>query len=201
MSSPFMILLVGLLYIVLFGGLSLLRREGLSIRFAVESVLITLALAGLALLIPGSVDVILTLIILYLGTMRVRLLVDLGVFFAKRRNTKMAASLFRLAGNFWPDSAGKMIIAINHGVMEIALKNYDSAIQILREVLNAGEHEHFGIKHEVAAHYNLGVAYLRKEMPNQANNEFREVLDIWPASEFARRAEAALQKSRNQPQL
>ena len=36
-----LILLIGLLYILSFGALSLLRRQGLSFRFAVEGLIIT----------------------------------------------------------------------------------------------------------------------------------------------------------------
>ena len=194
MNSLSLILLVGLLYVVLFGGLSILRREGLSNRFAVESIVVTLLFAGLALLFPQSINAILFLVVLYLVTMRVRLIVDLAIFFAKRHNFAMADRLYALAGNIWPDPAGKMIIAINQGVMEISRKNLDKAILIIRNVLAAKENSHLGIKHEAAAHYNLGVAYLKKEMPTQATNEFRTVLEIWPASIYARRAEAALNK-------
>ncbi len=194
MNNLFLILLVGLLYVVLFGGLSILRREGLSNRFAVESVIVTLVFAGLAYLFPQSINPIVFLIVLYLVTMRVRLLVDLAIFFAKRRNFSLADYFYFLAGILWPDSTGRMIIAINQGVMEISRKNLDKAILLIRNVLAAKENGHLGIKHEAAAHYNLGVAYLKKDMPAQANNEFRTVLEIWPTSVYARRAEAALNK-------
>ncbi len=59
MNNIFLILLVGLLFIVLFGGLSLLRREGLSNRFAAESVVVTLIFAGLAYLFPDRINPIL----------------------------------------------------------------------------------------------------------------------------------------------
>jgi tetratricopeptide (TPR) repeat protein len=198
--SPSLILLVGLLYIVLFGGLSLLRREGLSTRFAVEALVVTFILGAIDYLIPFSIDVFFFLIILYLVTMRVRLLVDLGIFFAKRRNFKLAEQLYNFALKIWPDGTGKMIIAVNRGVTAIASNDMDNAITILKNVLATKENGHLGIKHEVAAHYNLGVVYMQKEMPALAIHEFRTVLEIWPTSEYARRAEAAIQKNRDQPQ-
>lgn len=194
MNNLFLILLIGLIYVVVFGGLSILRREGLSNRFAIEAVVVTLLFAGLAFLFPQSINPIVFLIVLYLVTMRVRLLVDLAIFFARRRRFSMADRLYTLAGNLWPDSTGKMIVAINKGVMEISRNNLDKAILIIRNVLAVKENGHLGIKHEAAAHYNLGVAYLKKEMKNQADMEFRTVLEIWPASVYARRAEAALNK-------
>ncbi len=200
MNNIFLILLVGLLFIVLFGGLSLLRREGLSNRFAAEAVVVTLLFAGLDFLFPNRINPVLFLIILYLVTMRVRILVDVAIFFARRGNFTIAERIYQIAEKFWPDPTGKMIVAVNQGVMEITRNNLDKAILIIRNVLAAKENGHLGIKHEAAAHYNLGVAYLKKEMQLQANNEFRTVLDIWPASVYARQAEAALNKQRNQQQ-
>ncbi len=200
MDTIFLILLVGLLYIVLFGGLSLLRREGLSNRFAIESVVVTLIFAGLTFLFPQRINPILFLIVLYLVTMRVRILVDVAIFFARRGDFSTADRVYWLGGRIWPDATGKMIIAVNQGVMEISRNNLDKAILIIRNVLAAKENGHLGIKHEAAAHYNLGVAYLKKDMPLQATNEFRTVLDIWPASIYARQAEAALDKERKQQQ-
>lgn len=47
MHPALMILLVGLVYVVLYGGFSLVRRAGLSTRFAVEAALISLVVAAL----------------------------------------------------------------------------------------------------------------------------------------------------------
>ena len=48
MPLPMLLMLTGLLYILAVGGLSLLRREGLSLRFALEALGISVAVAGLA---------------------------------------------------------------------------------------------------------------------------------------------------------
>ena len=42
MNLPLLILLLGLIYIVLFGGMAFFRREGLSLRFALEAACIQL---------------------------------------------------------------------------------------------------------------------------------------------------------------
>jgi outer membrane protein assembly factor BamD (BamD/ComL family) len=41
------------------------------------------------------------------------------------------------------------------------------------------------------------VAYRRKKMDAQATLEFNAVLDTWPVSEYARRAQAALDRGRH----
>lgn len=81
MNLPVILLLEGLLFVVVFGALSLFRREGLSVQFAFEAIALA---AGLAAFTPLAVNPILFLIILYLATLRVRLLVDLGTLFAQR---------------------------------------------------------------------------------------------------------------------
>ncbi len=53
---------------------------------------------------------------------------------------------------------------------------------------------HLGLKYEAACHYNLGVTYRRKQSEARATAEFNKVLEVWPVSEYARRAQAALQK-------
>jgi len=53
-----------------------------------------------------------------------------------------------------------------------------------------------GLRHEAAAHYNLGAAYRRKGLEAQAIREFNAVIDTWPASPYARRAEDALEQGR-----
>jgi len=59
MSTPVLLILVGLAYIVLFGGLSLLRREGLSTRLALESLLHHRTGSGLAALTGWNIHPVL----------------------------------------------------------------------------------------------------------------------------------------------
>jgi TolA-binding protein len=72
----------------------------------------------------------------------------------------------------------------------------DEAIAQFQHVLEKSDKSYLGVKYEAAAHYNLGVAFLRKRMDAQATVEFNAVLDTWPASEFARRAASALEQNR-----
>ena len=97
MNLPVMIGLIGLLYILVFGGLSLLRREGLSARFAVESLIITGIVLLLVTVLAIPVHPVLFVLILYLITLRVRILVDVANSFARRGSYVRAESIYALA--------------------------------------------------------------------------------------------------------
>jgi tetratricopeptide (TPR) repeat protein len=197
-SLPFQLLLIGFLYALLVGGLALLRREGISTRFLLESAVITLIAGGLAAALGIRVNLILFLIFLYLLTMRVRLLIDLANTFAKRSRYNQAELLYGLASRLWPDTAGRLVLKINRATMLLQEDKLDEAIALFKDVIGQAGQGYLGAKYEAAAHYNLGVTYRRKEMDGPATVEFNLVLDTWPASVFARRAEAALKKHRQE---
>jgi len=71
----------------------------------------------------------------------------------------------------------------------------DEAVTGFTSVLHQAGHDYLGVKYEAAAHYNLAIAYLRKNMEARAVIEFNAVMDTWPASQYARRAEAAIKKT------
>ena len=192
MNPPVILLLEGLLFVVVFGALSLFRREGLSVQFAVEATAITALAAGLTAFTPLAVNPILLLIVIYLVTMRVRLLVDLGTLLARRGRFEQADRVFQLALRLRPDPSGRLIVEVNQGAACLQRNTLDQAISIFKSVLEKAGQGYLGVKYESAAHYNLGVAYRRKNMEAQAIAEFNAVLDTWPASVYARRAEMAL---------
>jgi len=196
-SLPMLIFLEGLLFTALFGGLSWLRREGLSIQFAIEALLLTLIAGGLTALTSVLISPVLFLIILYLVTMRVRLLVDMGTLMAQRGQFKQADGLYALAMRLWPDSAGRLIVQVNQGVLRLQQGANDPAIAIFKDALQKAGQGYLGLKYEAATHYNLAVAYRRKGLDAQATIEFNAVLDTWPVSEYARRAKAALEQGRH----
>ena len=196
MSLPVLLLIEGFAYVVIFGGLSLLRREGLSLRFAIEATLITLAVSGLTALSGYPTHPALFLFLVYLLTMRVRLLVDVGNSFAQRQQYNRAEVFYNLAGRLWPDPTGKNIILLNQAVMLFQRGATDEAIAALTGILQKSSEGFLGLRHEAAAHYNLGAAYRRKGLEAQAIREFNAVIDTWPASEYARNAAAALEKRR-----
>ncbi len=193
MSPSLLLLLTGLLYVLFFGALSLLRREGLSARFAVEAVAITLLAAGLSYTGGFDPHPVMFLVVLYLLTLRVRLLVDLGNAMARRGNRDAAARVYRLALRLWPDEASRLSVEVNQGVLSLQNGLLDEAIAIFERVLGA-RNGFLGVKNECGCHYNLGVAYSRKGLAGQAVREFNAVLDTWPASEYARHARLALER-------
>jgi len=194
MSLPVLILIVGFTYIVLMGGLSLLRREGFSAQFAIEAITLTGLASGLVALAGFYVHPILFLLALYLITMRVRLLVDIGTTFAKSGRFSQADNVYQLATRLWPDETGKMVILVNQGTALVQQGRLDEAIAAFRSVLERSNQGYLSVKYESAAHYNLGVAYLRKNLEASAAVEFNAVLDTWPASEYARQAASALEQ-------
>ncbi len=194
MSLPVLLLLIGFVYIVVFGGLALLRREGLSLRFALESLILTGVVAGLTAVSSFKIEPVVFLLLLYLVTMRVRLLVDLGTDFARRGKIVRAGRFYEFAARLWPDQSGMIVIDVNRATALLQSGQYDLAISLLKSVLDKAGQGYLGVKYEVAAHYNLAVAYLRQKKDSQAIIEFNAVLDTWPSSDYSRSATRALEK-------
>ncbi len=186
-----LILLIGLLYILSFGALSLLRRQGLSFRFAIEGLVITGAGAVLAYLYP--LPPLLVLVVLYLVTMRVRLLVDLGNWFTSRRQYGQALAVYRVATRLWPDLAGRQIVLINHGVTELGMGEPERAYRTITEAV-AGEEVRLGAKYLAAGYYNLGLACRRTGREQEAVRRFNEAIDALPHSLYAYAAQQALKE-------
>ncbi len=196
MSLPSLLLLTGFCYILIIGGMSLLRREGLSGQFAIEAIVITALVSGVTHLIRSPTHPVLLLILLYLITMRVRLLVDVGNFFAQRGQPERAERCYQWGHHLWPDRSSRLVLLVNQGACLLQKGDLDQAIQMFLDVLQKKREGHLGVKYEAAAHYNLGVAYRRKSMDTQATLEFNAVIETWPASEYARRAAKALSHKR-----
>jgi tetratricopeptide (TPR) repeat protein len=196
MSLYMMIGLIGLIYIVVFGGMALMKREGLSTRFAFEALIITGVAFILALLTPIQIHPVIFLLVLYVITMRVRILVDLANTFAGRGNTLQAEKIYNLAAHMWPDQTNSLIVKVNHAVLLLQKNQLDESIALFTDILSPANRSHIGVKYEAAAHYNLGVAYLRKDNPYLATVQFNAAIDAWPASLYAQRAQKALEKQR-----
>jgi tetratricopeptide (TPR) repeat protein len=197
MSLHILIGLIGLIYIVVFGAMTLLRREGLSIRFAVESVCITAIAYLLVVVTAVQIHPVVFLFVLYIITMRVRIVVDVANTFAGRGNYVQAEKIYNFASRMWPDQTGKLIIDVNHAILLLQKNQLDDSVALFTSVLSEANKGFLGVKYEAAVHYNLGVAYLRKNNPSMATVEFNAVLDTWPASLYARRAQQALERERN----
>lgn len=188
------LLLIGLAYILLVGGLAWFRHEGLSVRFALEALGVTGVVVALAALTAFPTSPVLFLIVLYLVTMRVRLLIDLASMLARQGKLSAARRLYALAWRLWPDITGELILKVNQATLSLQEKKLDEAIALFTEVLGQAGKGYFGAKYEAAAHYNLGVAYLRKDLEARAVVEFNAAIDAWPMSVYARHAALALKK-------
>ncbi|MCX6026594.1 MAG: tetratricopeptide repeat protein [Chloroflexi bacterium] len=196
MSLPVMLLLEGLAYAVVFSGLSLVRQEKLSLRLAIETLLITLAVSGGTALSGYPTHPVLFLFGVYLVTMRVRLLVDVGNAFARRGRYPQAEALYGLAARLGPDPVGAIVLDLNRAAMLLQRGKTDEAIAALTGMLEKSKEGHVGPRHEAAVHYNLGAAYRRTGKEAQAIREFNAAVDAWPVSPYARRAEEALDQNR-----
>ncbi len=196
MNALVLTLLVGLLYILIVGGMSLLRREGLSIQFAFE----TLALIGLALLLGWVanvvIDPILLFFLLYLITMRARLLTDLANLLFKRRGYKAAERLYRIALRLFPDRSSRFVVQINWGIARLLNRELEEAIALLEGVLADATAGGLGRKYEAACRYNLGVAYRKAGEELKAVRQFTLTTDLFPASLYGLAAEKALKERR-----
>lgn len=189
-----LLLLVGCLYILVFGGLSFLRREGLSLQFALEAVVVTTLVLGLSWLLNISIHPILFLLLLYLVTMRSRLLVDVANLLAERGKYKAAFNLYRLSLTWWPDTSARLIVLTNRGAAELFSGQVETAVQTLEGVMAVENRPRLGLKYEAACRYNLGQAYEKKGDRAKAVQQLNEVLDLMPGSRYAQAARATLKR-------
>jgi len=189
-----LLLLVACLYILVFGGLSFMRREGVSLQFAVEAIVVTALVLGIGWLVNFPISPILLLILLYLITMRSRLLVDVANLLAERGKHKAAFSLYRLGLAWWPDAASRLIVLTNRGAAELLSGQVETAIQTLEGVLAMENRPRLGLKYESACRYNLGQAYAKKGDRAKAVQELNEVVDLMPTSRYAQAARATLKR-------
>jgi tetratricopeptide (TPR) repeat protein len=189
-----LLLLVACLFILVFGGLSFLRREGLSAQFALEAVVLTVLLVGGSWLLSRPLNPFLFLVLLYLVTMRSRLTVDLGNLFAARGRYDLAFRLYRLSLAWWPDAASRLIVLTNQGAAELRSNQIEAAIRTLEGVLDIEQRTRLGLKYEAACLYNLAFAHEKLGDDAKACRLYNEVIDLLPGSAYAQGAQAALKR-------
>jgi tetratricopeptide (TPR) repeat protein len=193
--DPYVLLvLIACLYTLLFGGMALMRREGLSVQFVFEVAILTVLLVGGAWLLGLNLSPFLFLIVLYLVTMRSRLVVDLANLLARRGNYDLAFRLYALGLAWRPDDASRLIVLTNRGIAECVKGDLDAAIHTLERVLAEKERPRLGAKYEAACRYNLGYAFEKKGEEALAVRQYNEVVDLLPGSMYGRAAEAALKR-------
>jgi tetratricopeptide (TPR) repeat protein len=198
MNPHLLILAIGIFYTLIFGALSLLRREGLSTQFAIEASGITVVVVGIAWLTNMMVDPLPFLIFIYLVTMRGRLLVDLSNSFSSRGRQRDAIKLLQWAMRLLPDRSTRFVIQVNMGIVQLRRKNPASAQMLFEEVLRETEDRGgLGIKYEAACRYNLGKALMAQGKESEAVRQFNEVMVIYPSSIYSKAAGMALEKRRS----
>jgi tetratricopeptide (TPR) repeat protein len=192
MDSPLVVPLVGLVYLLGFGALSFVRRQGLSVRFAIEGLIITAI--GTGLRYAGvAVHPLLFLVVLYLVTMRVRLLIDMGNALSARGHCVTALAFYSLALRVGPDVSSRQIVMINRGVAQLRSRDPEAAYVTLREAL-ADEDGQIGAQHLAASYYNLGLACRRSGREAEAVRRFNEAVNAWPNSIYGRAATTELDR-------
>ncbi len=196
MNPHLLIVVLGMFYVVVIGGLSLLRREGLSMQFAIEVLALTALAEIVALLMNTTIEPVLFLIFIYLLSMRGRILVDFANMFSNRGRQKNAISLLQLALRLFPDRSTRMVILVNMGIVQLRRKNPESAQELFEMVLNEAKDGGLGVKFEAACRYNLGLALQKQGKEAQAVQQFSEVVYVFPNSIYSQAAEAALEKRR-----
>jgi tetratricopeptide (TPR) repeat protein len=192
MHPTLIIPLIGILYVLGFFGLTAIRRQGLSIRFAIEGLMIT-AIAAVITATVSPVNPFVFLIIIYLLTMRVRLLVDLGNWSTTRQKHNRALALFDLALRIGPDDTSGQIVLINRGVTLLHMQKPEEAYNTLKEAL-ADVKLKPGAKYLSAGFYNMGLACRRTGREAEAIQNFNEAINQLPNSIYAFGAKQALKK-------
>jgi tetratricopeptide (TPR) repeat protein len=187
-------LAVGCLFTLVFGGLGYLRREGLSVQFALEAVGVTAVLVGGSALLGVPIHPLLLLALLYLITMRSRLIVDLANVLASRGNFDLAFRLYKLGLAMWPDEASRLIVLSNRGAAQLRSGQVEGAIATLESVLVLEKRPRLGIKYEAACRYNLGYAFEKTGKDALAVAQYNEAVDLLPGSVYGKAAAAALKR-------
>lgn len=192
MNPLLIIVIVAVFFVLLFGGLSLVKKEGLSRQFIFIALVITIL--GLIVSAAGlAFNPILFLIVLYLVTMRSRILVDAGNLLSSRGQHRAALSIYQFALQLRPDVVGRLSAFINMGVAYLRQGSPDKAISILKETLTMVP-QSIHPKYETACRYNLGIAYRKEGGEEEALREFREVIRLLPTSLYAKGAKTAIRE-------
>jgi len=196
MPSWLAILLVGALFLAGFTGLSVMRRQRPVARFLIEGGILTGAAVALCF-VATPPNPILFLVVLYLATMRVRLLVDLANLLAGRKRFRPALRLLGFALRLAPDPASRQIAVINRGVTQLRMGEPQAAYFTLQAVLlgELGESLKTASRYQAAGFYNLGVACERTGRPQEAERCFRKAIEVLPGSIYALGADKALKRA------
>ena len=196
MNHHLMILILGLSYALLFGFLSHLKREGISLQFTLEASLITLLVTGVGFLTHSDTNPILFLVFIYMVTMRSRLLTDVANMLSGRGRQKDAIAVLQVALSLFPDKQTRLIVLTNMGIVQLLRKNPASAEAILSSVLDEAKEGGLGIRYEAACQYNMGITLRELGQEAKSVQHFREAADGFPGSSYGKAAQKALEERR-----
>jgi tetratricopeptide (TPR) repeat protein len=186
---------LGLGYVAVFGLMFWLRREGFQLRFTLEGLAITVL--GTVMAFYGLIGPILFLIVLYLLTMRARVLADAGNFLSNNGHFREALLMFHLGERAWPDQIGRFLLEVDKGVTLFRMGSIKKAIDALESALESSSVE-VPTKHLAACHYNLGIAYRKAGEEEASRKHFLTVLDMDPDSIYAIGARTGLRQMSQQ---
>lgn len=196
LNDDLVILIVGLAYLVVLGGLSLLRREGPSSQFIVEVLAVTFLIALGGYLTGSPANPIFFLILLYMLTMRSRLLVDVATILSNRGRQRDALETLQIALRLLPDKPARLIALVNMGMVQLRRQSPGSAEEILTSVLEEAKRGGLGSQYTAACHYNLGLAFQRQNKDAKAVEHFMAASDCMPGSLYSKAAREALEQRR-----
>ncbi|MDH7488559.1 MAG: tetratricopeptide repeat protein [Anaerolineae bacterium] len=194
--GPWLVLLMALLYIVVFGGLGLLRREPLSLRFAVESLAFTALIYGIYWVSGFLMSPVLFVLLLYVITMRAQILVDAGNLVARMGKWDLARSLYGLGERLSVSDPSRWAARINTGACFLKEGRLEEAVQSLAALVGNADRGNLPPKHEAACRYNLGLALMRSGKCAEAVHQLNEVIELLPGSVYAIGASAELKRYR-----
>ncbi len=184
-----------MLYTAVFAAMAALRREGLSVAFVVQSLVTTAVFSVVNLFAGGGLAPLAFLLALYLLTMRVRIVLDLGSLVASRGKLAAAERIYDAALQLLPSALERCIVAINRAVCRLQGGEAAAAAGLISGVIASDVFRTLGVKYQSAARFNLGVAYRKQGRGAEAAAEFQRVVELWPVSEYARRAAAVLKQA------
>ncbi|KPK88334.1 MAG: hypothetical protein AMJ88_19170 [Anaerolineae bacterium SM23_ 63] len=194
MNSHLLVLIVGFSYTVVYGLMAILRREGVTTQFILETVILTVLVAGGGYFTNSPANPILFLVFLYILTSRSRLLVDLANLLSNRGRQRDAINTLQVALRLYPDKPTRLIVLVNMGIVQLRRENPESARMLLETVLEEAQDGGLGIRHKAACYYNLGLAFQRLGKENQSVRYFKEAKELFPGSPYGKAAAESLEE-------
>lgn len=192
MNTNLLIAILGGFFVILFGLISTLEREGISLQFILEVILLTSLAAGGGYLTDKPANPLLFLLFIYLITMRSRLLSDLANFLSKRGRNREAISMLEVAQRLLPDRPTKMIIELDMGIAYLRDHQFEVSQAHLESVLEKAEKGGLGIRNRTTCLYYMGHALLQQGQISRAKRALRSAEKLFPNSPYGKAATQSL---------